>query len=247
MITAILYGILGGLVGVLVFLAAPIAADMAGDKWRYKVGQWYFEMSMKSYKRVLCSVTPHNDLELHAVEWDRDDQAEKLDVGDDPEKWTDPKGVSARCKNVPFNLALADKAKIIHPLDAVVGNALDRLQRQGRVMGEFVLPGQGQQEDEIVEAHSAHATIPDGGTYQALDVQMARKTLTESHRPDDIQKTRSDVEKSQEGFKQRDIVEMGVVMLACFGGALSAWVIYSNTGDTDSAVRLPVMLWGWLL
>lgn len=246
MITAALYGVLGGLVGILVFLAAPVVADPLGDKWRYIIGRTYFTMSMKAYQRVIATISPHNDLEIRASSWDHDDQAETIETGDQTEKRTDPKGISARCKNVPFQLTFTDSAFILHPLDAHVGNALDRIRTEGRRWMEFVVPD-SDGEEQIVRAHSAHANIPSSDSFHALDMQRARIALNESHEAGDMYKTRRDVEKSQSGYDQRDILQMGVILLACFGGALSAWVIYSNTGSTESAVRLPVTIFGWWL
>lgn len=255
MISALIYGTLGGLLGLLVFIAAPIIAAIIddigpiGDRYdgelRFRVAQFYFTLSMKAYQRVIATISPHNDLELLPSTWDRDNQAEKVTVGDDPEQWTDPKGVAARCRNVPFNLAFTDRAHLIHPFDAHVGNALNRLITEGRRVREFVV---GDEENKRrITAHSAHANIPESESYRALDVQRARKALTESHEPGDIHKTRSHVEKSQAGYNERDLLEMSMVLIACFGGALAAWVIYSNTGDTESAVRVPVTIWGWFL
>jgi len=228
MITAALYGTLGGLVGILVFIAAPLAAEYGGDEWRYRIGQQYFTMSMKAYKRVIATISPHNDLEMQASSWDHDDQAEETSNGEQTEKRTDPKGMSARCMDIPFQLALTDTAFIIHPLDAHVGNALDRIRTEGRRWRQFVV---GDEDNEqTIKAHSAHANIPESNSYRALDIQRARIALNESHEADDMYKTRRDVEKSQSGYDERDILQMSVVLLACFGGALAAWVIYSNTG-----------------
>lgn len=244
-LTIVLWGILGGLLGLLVFLSAPMVAQMAGIDYQYKVGQWYFGLSMKAYRRVMCLVRPNNDLELFASDWDEESQGEKVDKGDHPSKFKDPKGSVARCMTVPFTMAFTDRATIIHPLDARVGSALERLEQQGR---KFVKFAQTDDNGEHVGSYTAHnAHLNTTSSLQGTDLQSARKTLNESHQPGDAHKTEQDVEKSQRGFKSKDMLGMGLIIMACMGGALTAWVIYSNTGDTESAVTVPIQVGAMML
>lgn len=243
MITTILYGILGFLLGVLTFLAAPILANSAPMNTRVRVGEWYFGLSMKSYRRVMCLVTPHNDMDLYASSWDTEAQGEQVTNGEHPDTYQDPKGSVARCQNIPFTIAFTDQASVIHPLDAKVSRAKHELEKEGREWMEFV---KGQEESAVkVVAHNAHVALAD--QLEGVNLQEARRVLNESHQPGDPHRTKADVRKSQDGFNDHDVLSMMVIIIACMAGALGAWIIYSNTGDSESAVTLPMTLGGWFL
>lgn len=255
MIAVISWGMVGLLLGILVFVAAPLLAAMVDDSalgdryagaFRAVVSAPYFAMSMKSYDRVLAEISPHNDLSLRATSFDDSDQAESVPDGEREEKYADGRGVSARLKGRPLRLGFSNSAFTFHPLDAIVGRALDRIDTEGRRWQEFEVNARtdggrrnGDTATRTVVAHSAHAALPDSNTLEGLNLQHAWTTMVESHDPGDMYKTERHVEKSQAGYTTRDYVEMAGILIACGAGALAAWVIYSNTGNAESSVTLP--------
>ena len=241
-----LWFVLGICVGILLYVLIPVTVggDRVPHRLRTAVAQFYFAMSMSAYRRVICGITPHNDLSLYPSNWNDDRQAEEVELDGNDNDWQDPKNLTTRIKDVPFAFALTDLNKIIHPLDAVVGRALEEHDQRLAPWQEF--RGGEDADAESIRARSAHVAIPK--RLQAVDFQDARRVFTESHEPNDTHRTEEDVRKSQIGFKSHSIKSMMILIIAAMAGSFLAWFIVSNTGEGgQSTVTIGLWLGGMIL
>ena len=245
------------LLGFLLYIIFPVLVSSVPDEYldiayKNKVAQWYFGLSMASFRRVLCAITPHNDADLIRSKWDGERQTEKIKIDKKANDFEDPKGNVSRCKNIPFSFVLSDKNKIIDPMDAEMGEAIHERDEKGDDWAQFQITqsvqtdgGEVVEEPHSIRAHNAHVELSE--TIKAVNMQLARKVLPECHEPNDPNKAEENVIKSQQGFQNRSMADIGAMLIVCLAAALTAWVIYSNTGDTDSVVTLPVTIFGWWL
>lgn len=234
MMSTILYALSFFGIGLLIFLAGPLMIATSLDRERRtKLANWYFDQAMASYRRATLVERKLAGYDLVPTSFDGERRREKVTVDGETHYIDDPLNYMSRLRKKPFGIVKEGRPIYVHPDLAEAGECIK--ERDERGDREFHVEG------ETKPRFSRHVRVPDG--IRLVDWSKLRTVFTGDGNSQDPEKVDEYVEKSQAGYKSRDIVATMTLMIAYAAGGGMAWFIKSNTSNsTESTVTVPMTI-----
>ncbi len=221
-------------IGLLVFLAGPllISPSLSRER-RTKLANWYFEQSMAGYRRATLVKRKLAGYDLVPTSFNGERRREKVSVDGETHYIDDPLDYMSRLCKKPFGIVKEGRPIFVHPELAEAGEAIKARDERG--------DREIQLEEERKPRFNRHALIPDG--IRLVDWSKLSTVLTGDGNSQDADKVDEYVEKSQAGYKSRDVLATMTFLIAYAAGGGMAWFIWSNTGSSnESTVTVPMMI-----
>lgn len=231
----LIWGVVCFLTGFVGFLAPPIiVGPMLPLEHRKRYGDLYFAQAFAALRRGMIMRRLHSGYELVASSFDGEKSAEKVALGDANLFYRDFAGKMSRAYKYPFGLVTEKKNTVVDPKLAEVGE----LEQQRVENGEHL--------QETRDGFVANTTLSVPKVMRIVDVAAANAAVPKSASPKLPETVEDYIQKSQQGFNTKSVIDM-MAFITAFGVGFGLMWLAAEVGTTavgggGGSVTMPMVI-----